>query len=422
MRIGETAVMFDAPFLDLFHMIPSQQIAGHMTRWGFNAGSDQHTRPRREQFPRKSTTQSRHQESHSRAAAAAQSRPREIIIPIQIEGRSQGCSAVTEIPERCRFASENQNNNGTHGTHPKLNGSRRGVRKDGSDDYVSIGVPTGSGTVVGNSPSACSSRGYSNQKSRDLLSWIDSEQYERECPPRTTSGPRVYDLTEDDHSGVRRRGRGTNQPATSSCADSSRSGDATNHLCPDLAKRVAPFITDTPSYPVYGSLKQRLKVDGRQIDYIRGDGNCFFRALSKEIYGSEEFHDDIRQAVVDLVEKYAGDFKQFLFTETNLDDHIEEMRKASTWASTMEIYAAATLLQRDIFILSPDHTGDLYNWMLFSPRFVYNRTMTYHPCHIAMCHTHGNHYDRITQIEGDCNCGVETPTLAGKTDYVDLTV
>ena len=410
MRIGETAIFYDAPFHDLFSVRPSWA-----TRLGFNTEEHPHGRRRRaELYYTKNDAPS---EPYSRSATLRQ--PREIIIPIQIEGESEGCD-VLKVNPKDSGSRLNLNNNGTHATHMKKNIHResplKDVRKRKLKDHSVCRDDTSSTCSPDETMSSgCTSRVNSNQ-SIDFLS-VDcssqgTDQYGCEDYIAITE-PAVTSRAVDNQSEVQRR------LGFDGLAETQTS---TGHLTePGSALRVSSSITDTPSYPVYACLKPRLEVDGRQIDYIRGDGNCFFRALSKDIYGSEDFHNDIRQAVVDLMEKYANEFKLFLFSELDIHAHIKEMRKPSTWASTMEIYAAATLLQRDIYILSPDHTGALYNWLLFSPRFVYNHSMTFHPCHITLCHTHGNHYDRITRIEGSCNCGVETPTLAGKTDYVDLT-
>ena len=180
-------------------------------------------------------------------------------------------------------------------------------------------------------------------------------------------------------------------------------------------------IMPTPSYPAYDTIRSVIRKEGRMVDYIRGDGNCFFRALSKVIYGSESSHQELRQAVVDLIEKYPREFEQFLDNGTSVHDHIVSMRQAGTWGTQVEIYAAATLLQRDIYVLSPDHTGECYRWLLFSPRFSYPEADTYDKCYITLCHTNGNHYDRIASKSGGCNCGIESPALSGVKARVDLT-
>ncbi|XP_033759037.1 uncharacterized protein LOC117341293 [Pecten maximus] len=179
-------------------------------------------------------------------------------------------------------------------------------------------------------------------------------------------------------------------------------------------------ISDPPSYPAYNIIRKVISSFGGVIDYIRGDGNCFFRALSKVIYGDESCHGEVRQAMVDIMEKFPKDFEQFI-DNPSIQDHFKEMRKDGVWATQAEIYGAASFLQRDIYVLSPDHTGDTYRWLLFSPRLQCSKADTYHTCHVTLCHTNGNHYDRIAPATGDCNCGVAPPVLNGTNLQVDLT-
>ena len=178
-------------------------------------------------------------------------------------------------------------------------------------------------------------------------------------------------------------------------------------------------INDTCGYSVYEYLKAFLASTGRQIDSIKGDGNCFFRALSKVIYSNQNYYDDVRQAVVDVLEKHPKKFEAF--SDGRITHHIQDMRQDKTWATQTEIYAAATLLNRDIYILSPDQTGETYRWLLFQPQVKYNRSFTGCKCCVTICHTHGNHYDRIAAINGNCNCGLAPPDLTGVTGKVDLT-
>ncbi|KAK3590658.1 hypothetical protein CHS0354_007156 [Potamilus streckersoni] len=180
-------------------------------------------------------------------------------------------------------------------------------------------------------------------------------------------------------------------------------------------------INGTPGYTIYSYLSELLMQSGRQIDYIRGDGNCFFRALSKVVYGTESCHKQIREAVVDVIKKYPKKFEAYLdLDDGGIRNHTQEMRQLGTWATQTEIYAAATLLQRDIYVLSPDPSGDNYKWLFFTPVFQYSGDISYHPCFITLCHTNGNHYDRVATIEGKCNCNIDPPELSGINTSVDL--
>ena len=178
------------------------------------------------------------------------------------------------------------------------------------------------------------------------------------------------------------------------------------------------------------------------MDYIRGDGNCFFRALSKEMYGSEDYHAEWREAVCDVISNHPHVFSQYV-DGSSVDSHVKEMRTLGTWATTCEIYATATLLQREVYVLAPCPSGDLnsaaYNWLLFSPRSLSGSSAggsrsklaaahdadcshdDVHPCYLTLCHTNGNHYDRITPVLARCNCEIPPPSLNGVSVLVDLT-
>ena len=54
------------------------------------------------------------------------------------------------------------------------------------------------------------------------------------------------------------------------------------------------IINPAPNTEGY-KLFQNMLGKQRRIDYIQADGNCLFRALSKEILGHEKFHHTVRQ-------------------------------------------------------------------------------------------------------------------------------
>ena len=71
-------------------------------------------------------------------------------------------------------------------------------------------------------------------------------------------------------------------------------------------------VNPTPSYPIYAELKKQLAMENRKIDYIRGDGNCFFRTVSKQLYGTEKYHKALRSLTVDIVATNRSVFVQFI--------------------------------------------------------------------------------------------------------------
>lgn len=183
-------------------------------------------------------------------------------------------------------------------------------------------------------------------------------------------------------------------------------------------------VNPAPSNPVYEVLKELLAKENRKVDYIRGDGNCFFRAISKIMYGNDNFHKAVRNLIVDIIATNKSKFAQFV-DGGDVQVHVERVSEDHSWATTCEIYAAATLLQRDIYMYTPNHLNDKYSWLLFQP--VFKRTLaeselSTHPCcYVTLCNTNGNHYDRIVPDHGGCNCFLPHPQLDGICASVDLT-
>ena len=72
-------------------------------------------------------------------------------------------------------------------------------------------------------------------------------------------------------------------------------------------------------------MKERLRVQGLQIDDVEGDGNCFFRAISKSIDETEDNHKLYRR---DLYRALQTDefqrHRERTLEEEKLDEESEE--------------------------------------------------------------------------------------------------
>ena len=66
------------------------------------------------------------------------------------------------------------------------------------------------------------------------------------------------------------------------------------------------------------------------IDVIVGDGNCFFRAISKELFGSEKFHNDLRQILTKFTMHNPTLFQALDFTN-NFTKHCNRMSRKSAY-------------------------------------------------------------------------------------------
>ena len=96
-----------------------------------------------------------------------------------------------------------------------------------------------------------------------------------------------------------------------------------------------------------------LESKGLYVFKIEGDGNCLFRAVSHQLYFSQERHRELRLKAVDHLIAHRNRFEQFCFDE-DFDTHVKEMRKLSTWGDDLEVRALEEITDRLIRIYRSD--------------------------------------------------------------------
>ncbi|CAF1364756.1 unnamed protein product [Adineta steineri] len=91
-----------------------------------------------------------------------------------------------------------------------------------------------------------------------------------------------------------------------------------------------------------------------RIPQIESDGNCYFRALSDQISGSDEGHRILRILILDFISDNRELFEPFIDHEyfSSWNDFVFKMRQDGTFADGTIIVASATLLRREIIISS----------------------------------------------------------------------
>ena len=143
-------------------------------------------------------------------------------------------------------------------------------------------------------------------------------------------------------------------------------------------------------------------------DRVQGDGNCLFRAFSKEVTGTESNHRAVRQAILNFMthkdnaysfcnDCFAGDT-----LAANLYEPIESMTNyikekgldQRGWGTDREIRAFATLCQIDVCTYSDN--GSSRAWLKFFPLFCNEHCMPKSDYKIYLFHTEDRkHYDRV---------------------------
>lgn len=165
-------------------------------------------------------------------------------------------------------------------------------------------------------------------------------------------------------------------------------------------------VQHPPDTVTYSSVQQFVG-DALAVDHIRGDGNCFFRAISKQIYGTEDHHVDLRKETVKFMEQHLSTFR--ILIEGDVDEHISSMKIQKTWATVSEVSVVASMLRRDIYVVVP--AGQTFKWTKIEPKIssTFNIPTSSCSCHISLINTGGYHYDRIGPACGTCNCKISRP-------------
>ena len=178
-----------------------------------------------------------------------------------------------------------------------------------------------------------------------------------------------------------------------------------------------------------------LASSGRTLDLIVGDGNCFFRALSKELLGDQQFHQNLRHIIVNFILNNSLMFQSLLRSPENendtitIENHCTRMLQQGEFATEMEIQAVATFLQVPFYLYTkcPPHTT--WIWYRYVPAVLSDNAYSYMKSrnfplptpanyHIEMCHTGLIHFDRIIPINPELweDYLADFPVLTGKDD------
>nr|XP_057903045.1 uncharacterized protein LOC131101719 [Doryrhamphus excisus] len=121
---------------------------------------------------------------------------------------------------------------------------------------------------------------------------------------------------------------------------------------------------------------------------IVADGNCFFRAISQAVSGTQKNHRKIRLHVVKHMENHCEDYEKLLRSEYNcLTEYISvsKMKYVNSWATEVEIQAAADSLGINIFTFYGGH------WLRYSSTSESSRG-------IYLDNSSGNHYECVTCV------------------------
>ena len=135
---------------------------------------------------------------------------------------------------------------------------------------------------------------------------------------------------------------------------------------------------------------------------ITPDGNCFFRAFSHQLYGTEEHHFAIRHACIYHIEHKSKYYKRFIGDKI-FKKYIKRKRESGVWADNIEIHALSEIYNVLIIIYMAGQDPIKICNVEGSP----SKT-------VRVFYKNMNHYDSVISIE---NKELESDNYDNKASY-----
>lgn len=134
--------------------------------------------------------------------------------------------------------------------------------------------------------------------------------------------------------------------------------------------------------------KKALKTQGLEEVEQEGDGNCLFRAISLQVYGQSDNHDEVRKQCMDFMAKNEEHYSNFVVDEdTTFQDYITRKRSNGVHGNNPEIQAMSELFNRPVEVYTPDNRAKPIN--IFHAEY-----KTSDPP-IRLAYHDGNHYNAV---------------------------
>ena len=110
-------------------------------------------------------------------------------------------------------------------------------------------------------------------------------------------------------------------------------------------------------------MKQQLSQFGLDFKEITGDGNCMFRAISDQMVGGEDMHDQYRSLSISFMRDNREDFAPFVEDDEDFSHYIRRMSQSGTWGGNLELQALSQVLQVNIKIhILGSPVWEIMNW------------------------------------------------------------
>lgn len=155
---------------------------------------------------------------------------------------------------------------------------------------------------------------------------------------------------------------GTHTDAFGTAACSGLNTLLSEERSPKREKGTIPKEEDKRFPLLYKSLRARetefntkLTQKGLTVKEVAGDGNCLFRSVSDQIYGSEEYHDIVRKYCMDYIDVEKEFFSQYIVGGIEaFESYVTNKRQNGVWGDDLEIEALSEMYELPIEIYAYD--------------------------------------------------------------------
>ena len=179
------------------------------------------------------------------------------------------------------------------------------------------------------------------------------------------------------------------------------------------------------------TINEYLAAQQRSVIKIKQDGNCFYSALSFQLFGTQDEDIAVRNVVHRMVLLNKNTFKPFFIPTLKVhtfEKLCEHNWKPGIWA-TQVVVAAATLFQVPIYFISPS-TKTGHKWNVIHPL---TNSLIYYPCYpdideatplkpsrFELLYYENLHYDAVVAVDSG-RVSTDNPILTGSaSELIDL--
>ncbi|KAG8460486.1 hypothetical protein KFE25_013136 [Diacronema lutheri] len=124
----------------------------------------------------------------------------------------------------------------------------------------------------------------------------------------------------------------------------------------------AEQLAATPRTQDRARLVERLAQFGLQERQVTDDASCQFRAISDQLYGTEEHHDLVRAMAVEQLLTAPEQYVEFVLGRgdtTSYDDYVQRMSLADQLGDHVTLQALADYLGIELFLVSSSEDDGL---------------------------------------------------------------